>query len=110
MTQQHQEKDELSSFGFIGSRHFHCTTEFFEAARSPSNLRSRLSTALDPERFAREIDAYHVISEETVSQEAIGAFGLNKPARSQLLRAEVPTSHSKALTHKRFYGRIVSRL
>jgi hypothetical protein len=28
MTQQHQEKDALSSFGFVRSRHYHGTMEF----------------------------------------------------------------------------------
>jgi hypothetical protein len=46
--------------------------------------------APDPKRLASKIDAYHVMSEEALSQEAIGALWLNKLARSQFLRTEVP--------------------
>ena len=44
MTQEHQEKDELSSIGFMRSPHYHCTTVVSAAARISLNLRHRAST------------------------------------------------------------------
>jgi hypothetical protein len=70
----------------------------------------RFSMAPDPKRFASQVNAYDVTGKEAVSQEAIGALWLNELARSQFLRAEVPASHDKALTHKWHYRGIVSAL